>query len=100
VYLPYAYTVEDHVKMTLPAGMTVDFLPKDAQMSFATNATYGATYRGGGAAYEYDRQEQVSRILYKVDIYPDLRDFFQKVSAQDQAQVVLRITPAPAAAGR
>jgi hypothetical protein len=39
VYLPYAYTVEDHVKLALPEGMTVDNLPKDAQMSFAANAT-------------------------------------------------------------
>jgi hypothetical protein len=33
-------------------------------------------------------------------MYPDLRDFFQKVSTQGQEQVVLKIAPSLAAGGR
>jgi hypothetical protein len=34
--------------------------------------------------------------IYKVDEYAQLRDFFQKSGAQDQAQVVLKRSPTEA----
>jgi hypothetical protein len=37
----------------------------------------------------------VGNIFYKVDDYPKLRDFFQRIGAQDKTQMVLIATPAP-----
>ena len=94
VYLHYAYTIQDHVTLTLPPGSSAEIVPKDAALSFPTHAAFTANYRLSGNACQYDRLERVNSILYSLREYPDLRDFFQKMSAQDQAQLVLQITPA------
>ena len=56
-------------------GKTAPFFPKDR--------------------FEELRTLGVGNIFYKVDEYPQLRDFFQKIGAQDQTQIVLIAAPAP-----
>ena len=43
------------------------------------------------STYEYGRLERLAGILYQTKDYPALRDFFQKMNTQDQAQVVLKV---------
>jgi hypothetical protein len=45
--------------------------------------------------FEEQRTLGVGNIFYKVDEYPQLRDFFQRIGAQDKTQMVLIATPAP-----
>jgi hypothetical protein len=97
VYLHYAYTTGDQVKLTLPATTSVEILPKTSAVSYAPSADYAADYRWSGNTYQYNRRLRVSKILYQTKDYPELRDFFQKVNAQDQTQLVL-VTTANAAA--
>lgn len=97
VYLPYSYTVQDHVEITLLEGMTVESSPIDASLSIAPNADFTVKYRSDGAVYKYARQERVANILYEPKDYPGLRNFFQKVNAQDQQQVVIKLTTSEAA---
>jgi hypothetical protein len=97
VYLPYAYTIEDHVKLTLPADATVEALPgDDAEIPFSPNGEYHAHYSTAGHVYEGNRKEVVGVMLYQTTVYPALRDFFQKMNAQDQAQLVLKLAAEPA----
>jgi hypothetical protein len=98
VDLRYPYVVEDQVKLVLPAGFAVESVPQDAQVPFMPNADFVAKYRGAGAAYVYARRVRVANTLYETKDYPALRDFFQKVNAQDQGQLVL--TAGTVAAGR
>lgn len=73
--------------------------PADAQIPFTPNAGFIAKYRGAGTIYKYGRRVRVANILYQPQDYAPLRDFFQKVSAQDQTQLVVRLNPTTAAAG-
>jgi hypothetical protein len=97
VYLPYSYTVQDKVKISLPANVTVENVPKDAQIPFTPNADFEAKYRGAANLYQYVRLERIAKILYEKADYPGLRDFFQKMNTQDQDQLVLTGAAAPAA---
>jgi hypothetical protein len=99
VYMHYPYMVEDQFKMVFPANITVESVPKDAQIPFAPNADYTSKYRSAATAYAYARRVRVANILYETKDYAALRDFYQKMNTQDQTQVVLAAAPAVAAAG-
>ena len=93
VYLDWAYTMKDDVRLHLPAEMEIEERPK-ADILFGPNASYQESYGGGPHEFRYTRQEQVSAILYSVPQYPALRDFFQKMNSQDHAQLVLHAAAA------
>ena len=97
VDLHYPYAVQDVVKIVLAPGLTLESIPQNAQIPFPQNAQYVAKYLQSGNTYQQGRLLAVGNTLYKKDDYPQLRDFFQKVSAQDQQQVVLERTATAAA---
>ena len=97
VYLHYSYTVQDIFRLKLPSNVTVEVLPSDTHVSLAPNADFVEEYRNAGGTYEYGRRERVAGILYQTKDYPGLRDFFQKMNTQDQAQVVLKLAAADGA---
>lgn len=98
VYLPYTYVVRDDVKMKLPPNASAEIVPTNAEIPYAEHADFSANYRVAGNIYQCSRMELVSKVLYPTKDYPDLRDFFQKMNAQDQAQLVLKMAPATATA--
>ncbi|MGB9030421.1 MAG: transglutaminase, partial [Acidobacteriaceae bacterium] len=98
VDLHYPYAVRDQVKVALAPGLTVDTLPANAQIPFPKSADYIAKYGGSGSVYQQARLMALGKTVYSKDEYPELRDFLQKASAQDQQQVVLDRTPVAASA--
>lgn len=98
VFLNWAYTVQDQVHLHLPSDLSVENRPNKVDVPFAPYASFQASYGGDAHESDYTRRERVSTILYKVQQYPALRDFFQKMNTQDQAQLVLSNAPAVAAA--
>jgi hypothetical protein len=99
VYMHYPYVVQDQFRLVLPGNASVESVPQDAQIPFVPNADFVSKYRGAGTGYQYARRVRVANILYDSKDYPALRDFFQKVSAQDQSQLVVKLAPAMAASG-
>ncbi|MGC2620402.1 MAG: hypothetical protein WA414_15260, partial [Acidobacteriaceae bacterium] len=99
VYMHYPYVIQDQVKFTLPANASVESAPQDAQIPFVPNADFASKYRYAGTTYMYARRVRVANILYDPKDYAPLRDFFQKVSSQDQGQVVVKFAAAGDAAG-
>jgi hypothetical protein len=89
VYMQFPYTETDQFRVKLPSNATVESVPQDAQMAFGPNGDLISKYRGAAGIYQYARRLRVANILYQTQDYPALRDFFQKISAQDQQQVVL-----------
>ena len=88
VYFPYAFSEVDKVSITLPAGYTLE------------NAPQKQTARLGYAGYQnlaqYDGKElitqrilQVNGIFFRLEQYPEMKDFFGKVQAGDEQQAVL-----------
>lgn len=94
IYLPYAYLLRDDVTISLPPGETAELLPKDAQLSYSNTFALVERYRWSGTGYRYVRLEQVATPYVDEKDYAALRDYFQKMNTQDQAQLVLETTPA------
>lgn len=92
--MQYPYMVKDQFQLTLPANMTVENVPKGGDIPFAPNADYIVKFGSQPGVFAYGRLLRVANILYKASEYPQLRQFFQKVSSSDQAQVALKLVPA------
>lgn len=93
--LHFPYMVKDSVTITLPAGFTVESVPKDAEIPLPKDADFVAKYRGTDTVYAYSRLMAVGNILYPSNEYPQLKDFFAKANAQDQQQAVLHVSAVP-----
>lgn len=104
VDLMYPYVAQDRVTIKLPPGMSIESTPTDTKLPLQQFALYQIVNQHNGDTFAQVRQITVGNIFYKVEEYPQLRDFFQKASAQDQQQVVLQrmaaaAMPASAPAG-
>jgi hypothetical protein len=93
VDMRYPYMVHDEFNLTLPPNVTVESVPKESDVPFVPNADYIAKFATNGNKLAYGRLLRVANFLYKPAEYPALRDFYQKVSADDQGQVALKISP-------
>ncbi|HEY6446966.1 MAG TPA: DUF3857 and transglutaminase domain-containing protein [Acidobacteriaceae bacterium] len=94
--LRFPYLAHDHINLTLAPGLSVDSVPANADVPYLPNAQYKAKYDHTANIYQQERLVAVGVTLYKTDAYPQLRDFFQKIGAQDQQPVVLARTPTTA----
>jgi Domain of Unknown Function with PDB structure (DUF3857)/Transglutaminase-like superfamily len=102
--LHYPYGVFDQVTLDLPAGMSVESLPQESTIPFASLGDYATKFVAKGNVYAYGRRLRLATPFFKEEEYPDLRSFFQKTTAEDQSQVVLKIDTAasaqPASSGK
>jgi hypothetical protein len=95
--LHYPFVSEDTVTITLPPGFTVQGVPQNANIPYPQNAAFGAKYTAANGTFVEDRIEALATVVYKTSDYPQLRDFYGKMNAQDQQQVVLEKQPVTAA---
>jgi hypothetical protein len=95
VDLDYPYQVQDSVVIHLPQTFTVESAPKDAQIPFPKFAVYQASFKQQPGTLQTGRVFVLANVLYTVDEYPSLKDFYQKINAKDQEQALLK----PSAAG-
>jgi hypothetical protein len=91
VDMHYAERVNDDVVYHLPAGMSVEGAPQDASVPWQGHAVFVLKSKPGS-----DRIEIVSTLARafstaKPAEYQDLRGFYQKVSAAEQSQLVLKV---------
>ena len=87
--LHFPYIARDDITLTLAPGLTVDSVPSNASIPYPQMADYQAAYGGKGTVYKQARLLALGNTLYKPEEYSRLRDFFQKVVAQDLQQLVL-----------
>lgn len=93
VYLHYPWSLEDEVRVRLPANASVEVLPTDAHQSLTGDADFVERYKTANGSYTSARLERVAAILYPTKDYPALRDFFQKMNTQDHQQLVVKLAP-------
>ncbi|MGC1294335.1 MAG: DUF3857 and transglutaminase domain-containing protein, partial [Alloacidobacterium sp.] len=98
LHLPYM--VRDTVTLTLPAGFTVESVPKDAEIPLPNFADYVSKYKGTDTVYAYSRLMAVANIIYSAKEYAQIKDFYAKANAQDQQQAVLHLTAVATAKGQ
>jgi hypothetical protein len=88
VYFNYAYTGVDDVTLQLPLVLRVGSLPppqdRRTDMGF-----YQVSCEKQEASIHLTRKMGLTGILYPVQVYAELRNFFNQVKAGDEQQVVL-----------
>lgn len=96
IYMDYAHGEEDNVILTLPAGLKIEALPKNASFPLKDSSRggnvglYRAVYQSSGPELQFKRILLIGSVLLPTADYPQIRDFFGQVNAQNQQQAVLR----------
>jgi hypothetical protein len=96
--LHYADQVIDDVVYHLPAGFTVESAPQPAQLLWPEHAALVVKTAPGPGVIDIRHTFASFIPLLDAKEYPALRDYYQKIAASDQQQLVL--APAAGAAGR
>jgi hypothetical protein len=89
----YGDTVTDQVTYHLPTGFTVEGAPQDAKITWPQHAVFIAKSVSAPGTITIVRSLASAFTFAKPEEYQDLRGFYQKVAAADQAQLVLTKTP-------
>lgn len=87
VYFPYAFGEEDTVAIQVPAGYAVESVPLRQSRSLGY-ANYLNETAFDGKQLLTHRVLDVNGIFFRVEIYPEVKDFFQKVQAGDEQRMV------------
>lgn len=95
--LHYPWVAQDKVTIKLAPGLSLESVPVAAQVPMEKLAYYKAQYSGADSTYSVVRTFAMGGSIFKKEEYPELRDFYQKTSAQDQQQLVLKRLPVEAA---
>lgn len=89
VDMHYGDRVTDQVTYHLPDGVTLEGMPPDANSAWPAHALFVAKSVAQPGQIVIGQTLSVAFTLSKPEEYQDLRSFYQKVAAADQAQVVL-----------
>jgi hypothetical protein len=89
VYFPYAFSESDRVNIKIPEGYTVETIPQE-QSAHLGYAGYKNLVQFNGKELVTQRILQVNGIFFRLELYPEVKDFFSKVRAGDEQQTVLR----------
>jgi hypothetical protein len=94
VDMHYGEQVIDQVTYHLPAGFVVEGAPQDAKLSWPKHAILMDKTVSAPGQITITRSLARAFTVAKPEEYQDLRGFYQKVAAADQAQLVLTAAPA------
>ena len=94
VYFPYPFEEVDDITLQLPAGLTADSLPEPRSLDPGGYLNFEISVKQEGAALHIHRHLAVGKILYQVNVYSSLRNFFSQAKVNDEQQLVLQSTPA------
>ncbi len=97
VDMHYGDIVADQVVYHLPGGFTVEGAPQDNKITWAGHAILAVKSISAPGQITIARSLARAFTFAKPEEYQDLRGFYQKVAAADQAQLVLTRTPAASA---
>ena len=89
----YADQVTDQITIDLPAGLSVEGAPQSAKVPWASRALLATNSVVNPNQVIIARQLTRGFTIVKPEEYRDLRDFYQKVAATDQQQLVLTASP-------
>ena len=88
VYFPYAFGEVDRVNVKVPAGYTLETVPQQ-QSARLRYAAYQNLIQFDGKQLVTQRVLEVNGIFFRLELYPEMKDFFGKVQAGDEQQAVL-----------
>jgi len=89
VDMHYGILSNDRVTYRLPDGLSLEGAPLDTKQTWAGRAAFIAKVTAGANQVTAARSLARGFTFLPPDAYKDLRDFYQKMSAIDQQQIVL-----------
>jgi len=90
IYFAYPFTADDDFTIKLPAGVQASSIPKPNLYNLGPEFHYEIAAKLEGNALHVQRKLNVNGVLYPVDSYIDIRNFYSLVKANDEQQVVLQ----------
>jgi len=93
VDMHYGEQVTDQVVYHLPAGLTVEGAPEDANIPWTGRAGFRTKITVAPGQVTVGRTLSRAFTFLKADDYQNLRDFYQKMAATDKQQLVLTASP-------
>ncbi len=88
--LHYPYTEQDQISIKLPDSWTVESTPKSTIVPFPQMARMAIESTTSGNTVTIKRVFVLGNIVFHPEEYASVRDFYQKVSAADQQQLILK----------
>ena len=85
----------DDAVFHLPAGYTVESAPQPVQLPWPDHAAMVVKTTPGAGTIEIKHIFARAFVLLDPKEYPALRDYYQKIAANDQQQLVLTAAGAP-----
>lgn len=92
VAFDYAEVMQDATRYTFPASLSVESAPANQKIPFGEFAAYSFSSQTTPTTVTVQRTFELGNLFYKVDEYPQLRDFYNKFEAKDQEPTVLKLT--------
>ncbi len=99
VDMHYGDRVTNVITYHLPAGLTVEGTPQDANISWPGHALFVTKAKAGAGEVAIADSLAVAFTMAKPEEYQDLRGFYQKVESAAQGALVLTTAATPAPAG-
>ncbi|HVN93966.1 MAG TPA: DUF3857 and transglutaminase domain-containing protein [Terracidiphilus sp.] len=93
VDMHYGRRVTDEITYHLPDGATVEGAPQDANIAWQGHALLVAKSASQPGQITVAQTMSIGFTFAKPEEYQDLRGFYQKVAAADQAQLVVSLNP-------
>jgi hypothetical protein len=89
VYFDYPFQELDQVYVQIPEGFRVETLPTP-QKQQPDFGYYDSVWQQEGNVVSVQRRFAILGLLFRKEMYPELRSFYEKVNTSDQESVVLR----------
>ena len=99
IFFNYSHTVQDALRITFPANFSVESAPVNEQFPLEKCAVYVLKTETTPTSITVRREFDLANTFYKLDEYPNLRAFYNKIETKDQEPIVLKVVSAAAPAG-
>ena len=93
VEFSYPYTVKNTISIIIPSGYAIEEIPKSEKTSIKDNdALYSYLVQKGENSIQMITSMSLNQLLYSMNEYSFLRDFWTHVVAKNNEQIVLKKT--------
>lgn len=90
VYFPYAETLQDAMRLTLPAGYAIESAPPAEQLQYKQAIAYSQKSKQDGSSVTIWRDLLIGEFYFPLEDYPQLRSFYSSFERKDHTSVVLK----------
>jgi hypothetical protein len=99
VYFEYPRYLQDAVRLNLPGALSVEGTPSPGKFELPKQEVYTLTVLSDAKGFTTRRNHARTELLVVPKDYDTLRKYYSQFESKDQESVVLKATPAVAAAG-